>query len=48
MAMALDPQEVFGAAHERRTSRAKPSQHTLPEDDDTRTYTAEKKQKLRS
>ena len=48
MAMAVDPQEVFGAAHERCTSRAKPRQNTLPEDDCPRTYTAEKKYKIRS
>jgi hypothetical protein len=47
MAMAGDPPYVCGAAHERRTSREKPSQNTLPEDDCTRTYTAEKKQKIR-
>ena len=46
--MAVDPQEVFGAVHDRRTSRAKPSQNTLPEDACNRTYTAEKKQKIRS
>jgi len=39
---------VFGAAHERCTSRAKPRQNTLPEDDCPRTYTAEKKYKIRS
>jgi hypothetical protein len=38
---------VWGS-HERRTSRAKPSQNTLPEEDGARTYTAEKKQKIRS
>jgi hypothetical protein len=32
----------------RRTSRAKASQNTLPEDDDARTYTAEKNTKIRS
>jgi len=48
MAMALDPQEVCGAAPERRTSRAKPSQHTLPEDDCTRIATADNKPKIRS
>src|SRR5437879_10463985 len=43
--MAVDPQYVCGAAHERRTSRAKPRQNTLPEDDCTRPYTAEKSTK---
>jgi hypothetical protein len=45
MALAVAPQEGFGAAHARRPSRAKPRQHTLPEEDGTRTYTAEKSQK---